>query len=276
MKQQAKSVKATLQYLADDEDLAVYIASVGGGEVTPHQGNYINQEIMIRNARLDSANLNLDNQGFALARQVSGVSDFYDDEQITRLYEAEIKALVLEVTGANSVEIFDHTRRATSQELREEKKIREHASVVHNDYTDASGPNRLRDFLKDKQRQNELDSLLNRRFAIVNVWRSIGGTVLNFPLAMCDASSISSRDLVSVTRQAQDRIGEIQFALYNPDHRWYYFPELQMDEAILFKTFESFADGRARFTIHSAFDDPTAPADAPPRESLESRCFVFF
>jgi hypothetical protein len=117
---------------------------------------------------------------------------------------------------------------------------------------------------------------LRRRFAIVNVWRSIRGTVRSAPLALCDASSIAAEDLVPVTRQARDRIGEIQQAVYNPSHRWYYFPEMQPDEALLIKTYDAATDGRARFTLHTSFDDPTAAADAEPRESLETRCFAFF
>jgi len=31
----------------------------------------------------------------------------------------------------------------------------------------------------------------------------------------------------------------------------------------------------ARLTLHSAFIDPTVPADAPPRESIEVRTLVF-
>ena len=58
--------------------------------------------------------------------------------------------------------------------------------------------------------------------------------------------------------------------------RWYYFPEMQPDEALLIKTYDSATDGRARFTLHTSFDDPTAAADAEPRESLETRCFAFF
>ena len=83
-------------------------------------------------------------------------------------------------------------------------------------------------------------------------------------------------DLVSVERRAEERTGELQMALHYPGNRWYYFPEMQMDEALLFKTFDSKTDGRARFTIHSSFEDPDAPADAAPRESIETRCLVFF
>jgi hypothetical protein len=121
-----------------------------------------------------------------------------------------------------------------------------------------------------------VETLLRQRFIIVNVWRSIRGTVLNAPLALCDAASLAPEDLVSVERKAKDRIGEIQQAVYNPAHRWYYFPDMRPDEALLIKTYDSVADGRARFTIHTSFDDPNAAADAPPRESLETRCFAFF
>jgi hypothetical protein len=95
-------------------------------------------------------------------------------------------------------------------------------------------------------------------------------------LALCDASSVAPDDLVAVERRAKDRIGEIQQAVYNPAHRWYYYPLMTMDEALLIKTYDSATDGRARFTLHTSFDDPSSAPDAPPRESLETRCFVFF
>src|SRR5262245_39468744 len=172
------------------------------------------------------------------------------------------------------VEVFDHTRRAASLDVQKERRIREPASIVHNDYTARSGPQRLRDHLREYPA--EAEALLRRRFAIVNVWRSIRGTVRTAPLPLCDASSLAPEDLVSVERQARDRIGEIQQAVYRPAHRWYYFPELRPDEALLIKTYDSATDGRARFTLHTSFDDPTSAADAEPRESLETRCFVFF
>ncbi len=141
-------------------------------------------------------------------------------------------------------------------------------------------PSRVGDFYDDLEiaavYEAEAEALLARRFAIVNVWRSIRGTVRNAPLALCDASSVAPEDLVSVKRQARDRIGEIQQAVYNPAHRWYSFPEMAPNEALLIKTYDSATDGRARFTIHTAFEDPAAAADAAPRESFETRCFAFF
>jgi hypothetical protein len=63
---------------------------------------------------------------------------------------------------------------------------------------------------------------------------------------------------------------------FSANHRWYYFSAMGPAEALLLKCFDSIRDGRARFTAHTAFADPTAPPDAPARESIEVRALVFF
>lgn len=268
------SVEAALSYLARPEATAVYVASVGGGEVAPHEGEYVEQRVTLYNARLRAGEFSLDREGFTLVQQHSAVSDFYDDEQIAHIYEDEVKAIVRAQTGATRVEIFDHTRRSASGEVRKSRLAREPSATVHNDYTERSGPNRLRAHFAHAP--EELEALLTRRFAIVNVWRSIAGTVRTAPLALCDASSVAPADRIAVERRAKDRVGELQLAVYSPEHRWYWYPAMTMDEAVLIKTYDAATDGRTRFTIHSAFTDPTAAADSPPRESMETRCFVFF
>jgi hypothetical protein len=268
------SIRVPLQYLANDQNLAVYIASVGGGEIIPHEGNYIMQSMVIENGRRNMGNFHLDREGFELLKQSTAVTDFFYDDSIASVYEAEVTALVQRVTGAASVEIFDHTRRAASESIRKAKKIREPSETIHNDYTAQSGPNRLRQHFSDDP--DRAEALMKNRFAIVNLWRPVNGPVYNHPLAMCNARSVAADDLVAVKRQARDRTGEIQFCLYNPNHQWYYFPQMQMDEALVFKTYDSATDGRSRFTIHTSFVDPDAAPDAPVRESIETRCFAFF
>jgi len=73
----------------------------------------------------------------------------------------------------------------------------------------------------------------------------------------------------------RDRTGETYRVRYNPAHRWFYVPEMRADEAILIKYYDSVEDGRARFTAHSAFEDPTASGDVLPRGSIELRTLVF-
>jgi hypothetical protein len=271
---QGAPIKANLKFLANLDEPLVYIPSKGGGDETEHVGNFTMQEVSIHDGRNDKPSSSLDVEGFRLVSQKTEVEDFYDDAQIETTYHDEVKALLMEITGAARIEIFDDTRRSASLERQKDKNIREPADLVHNDYTARSGLKRLRDHFSDDP--GEADKLSQRRFAIVNVWRSIAGPVYNFPLALCDASTVTSDNLVSVERRAEERIGELQVSLHDSGQRWYYFPEMQMDEALLIKTFDSETDGRARFTVHSSFEDPDAPVDASPRESIETRCLVFF
>lgn len=214
----------------------------------------------------------LDRQGFELVPQPSRIDDFYAFEAVRDTYETEIAALVLAASGGEKVLVFDHTFRSDSRAIRGSRGSREAATVIHNDYTDASAARRVRDLLPAAEAERRLQG----RFAIVNVWRSIAGTVHTSPLACCDASTIDAGDLVAAERRAADRIGELELVRWNPAHRWYFYPEMQPDEALLIKTFDSATDGRARRSIHTAFANPLAPADAAPRESVESRLLVFF
>jgi hypothetical protein len=45
---------------------------------------------------------------------------------------------------------------------------------------------------------------------------------------------------------------------HNPEHRWYYYPDMHVGEAILFKTKDS-DEAAARHIPHVAFNDPSAP-----------------
>ena len=98
----------------------------------------------------------------------------------------------------------------------------------------------------------------------------------NFPLALCDARSIDDKDTFDAERRASNHIGEIILATYNPNHRWFYFSDMRPIEVLMFKTFDSIDQGKTNCSIHTAIDLPDAPANARPRESIESRAFVFY
>jgi len=266
-------VTATLRYLVPGEGRPVYIASRGGADAALRIGaEFEDHPVTIHDARQLQRPADLDQQGFTLHPQETLIEDFYTLEDSRDEYEAEITELVLHATGAAQALVFDHTLRSDSSDIRGVRTTREPASVIHNDYTDNSARQRLRDLLPaiDAERR------LLQRFAIVNVWRSVKGPVLNSPLACCDATTLSDDDLVASERRAAERIGELQLVTWNPAHSWYYYPAMQRDEVLLIKTFDSATDGRARRSIHTAFDNPLAPPDTPPRESIESRLLVFF
>jgi hypothetical protein len=50
---------------------------------------------------------------------------------------------------------------------------------------------------------------------------------------------------------------------------------MAQSEAIIFKGFDSDQEAKARFTAHTAFDDPSAPSVVLPRESIEARALIF-
>ena len=143
--------------------------------------------------------------------------------------------------------------------------------TAHNEYTEWSGPQRVRDVLPD-----EADELLKRRFAIIQVWRAINQPIESNPLAVAEAKSVRFEDYLLAERRYPNRVGQTYRLLYNPAHRWYYFPRMRRDEALVFKVYDSMKDGRARFTPHTSFEDPTTRAGAPARQSIEARALVFF
>jgi hypothetical protein len=171
--------------------------------------------------------------------------------------------------------VFDHTLRSGDEAEREEKLVREPVLSAHNDYTEWSGPQRVRDLMGD-----EAGELLARRFAIIQVWRpayaDAADPIRSNPLAVADARSVAPEDLLVAERRYPHRVGQTYRLKYSPRHRWFYFPEMRRDEAIVFKVYDSEKDGRARFTPHTSFDDPATPPGAPPRQSIEARALAFF
>ena len=229
------------------------------------------RQMTIRDGRPLADEFDLEVTGFEFVEHKTRVRDFFDSEELKRVYYPEVEALVKKVSGASRVVVFDHTLRSGDEAEREARLVREPVLNVHNDYTEWSGPQRVRDLLPD-----EAEGLLRHRFAIIQVWRAINQPIQSNPLAIADARSLAPGDLIRAERRYPNRVGETYRIRYNAAHRWFYFPEMRRDEALVFKVFDSAKDGRARFTAHSSFVDPTTPEGAPPRQSIEARTLAFF
>ena len=200
----------------------------------------------IQNGRLFGDRLSLDEQGFVFVT--------HDGEQLKSVYYPEVEQLIRRESGAARVVIFDHTLRSGDETERETKLIREPVLSAHNDYTEWSGPNRVREIFPD-----DADELLKRRFAIIQVWRAINQPIRANPLALADAKSVAMDDLLVAERRYPHRVGQTY-----------------RDEALVFKVYDSDTGGRARFTPHTSFADPASPPNAPPRQSIEVRALAFF
>ena len=264
-------IEATLNYIVDDGSKVFTIVAGPGGQDVRSGGTPDPRRVTIHNGRPHINTFALERDGFRFVRHDTKVKEFYEEDQIRSVYYPEMEALIKAESGAKRVVVFDHTLRTADNELRESKKIREVVRRVHNDYTEWSAPQRVRDILPD-----EAEQLLKRRFAIIQVWRPIRHPVETYPLAMADAQTLSPRDMIISERRAPGRIGQTYAIKYDPAHKWFWFPRMRREEALVFKVFDSLKDGRARWTAHTAFDDPTSTRHARPRESIEIRTLAFF
>ncbi len=264
-------VEADMNYIIDDGIAPVRYVDWPEQEHKAHRPAYEARIVRINNGRTGGENFSLPTHGFVLVAHHTAVQDFFDEDEVRRVYYPETEQLIKTRSGAARVLVFDHTLRTADESRLAERWIRNPVHGVHNDYTERSAPQRVRDFLPD-----EADALLQRRYGIIQTWRAINTTIESQPLALIDGASIPEVGFIPYQRRYRDRTGETYHIAYSPEHRWHYFPRMTRHEAIVFKVFDTDAGAGVRFTAHSAFDDPTTPPNANIRESIEMRALVFY
>lgn len=271
-------VRAPLSYLHASAFMPFSYAHEPPPGVPWENGEYDAVWTDIHDARKIGGSFSVDAEGFMLVNASTKVIDFTDAEQIRRVYYDEAAEIALQVTGGWQAFVFDHLVRKRERGRvplsfgkRSTEGIAAANGRIHNDYSEASGLKRLGMVLPDQAVHSRI-----QRYSIVNIWRSIKGPVLDTPLAVCDARSVSPADLICSEVRYPRRTGEIYAMKHSPRHRWFYYPEMDRHEALVFKQFDSATQGIARFVPHAAFDLPHIPIDAPLRESIELRCLVVY
>lgn len=271
-----RHVTSRLSYLMPSSVAPVSYAYEPPDGIPWESAGYDDLPVTIHNARGQGARLDV--EGFTLVHTPTGVKDFDDPQEIRSLYYEEVLEVALAATGGARGYVFDHLvrRRDPDQSTlsfgrRKPGGLASANGRIHNDYTEASGRRRLRLLLGDGPEAESVG-----RYCIVNVWRPICHPALDAPLALLDARTVMCRDLVAGEVRYRGRTGEIYLLRHSTLHRWNYFPSMDVSEAVVFKQYDSQVSGVARFTPHSAFDDPTTPAATPPRQSIEVRCLVIF
>lgn len=280
--------------------------------------NIDKKEMQIINARdsLARNNISIDSKGFEIINsniQNLGI-DFFDNNEVLNKYYNHCADFIKDRTGATSVYAFDHNIRSASGKksktmIKDGQQVQGPAHIVHGDYTLTSAPERFNQLAKPVRKNDTFQSiigesnsllsqelvdttLLDGRFAIINLWRNIVEEPVEVnPLALCDASTVSPEDLVVFEIHYADRIGENYFAKHNKNHDWYYFDKMTKNEALLIKQWDSYGtiaktngkladnesfDKPCTFSFHSAFEDPSTREDAPDRWSMEVRCIVIY
>lgn len=266
-----------------------------------------------------AANFNTDTSGFGTVRWPSGEKDFVDDAAVRGAYYADVEALLranCEALSSNNVGektnkvrkvvIFDHTIRRRTPD-----SPRGPVQYVHVDQTAAAAAVRVRRHLP----ADEAEALLKTRFQLINVWRPIGHAAADHPLAVIDWRSTAPADFVpvdllypkrkdsgvgvddnddrgkerrpesvsAVSTEGYEVRGETMGVAASENHRFYYVKDMEPEEVLLLKCYDSWGEGEEKGreglavrTPHTAFEDPATPEEAKPRQSIEVRALVFY
>ncbi|CAB9508414.1 expressed unknown protein [Seminavis robusta] len=309
-----EAVDSMMNYCASHVTHMQTRRDLGGTDSALEGASWDSVTLRINNARRSECLL--DRQGFQLVScpVTGGEIHFKDSEDVIDHYYPLCEKVLLESTGASLVKAFDHNVRVSGSKNHDKEGntvLQQPIGVVHNDYTHVSAPRRLEqlgkppkanDSMKSRLEAQGLNSLLDptivqevlegkRRFAFCNVWRNIQPCktpIQQFPLACVDATTQELKDFLTFQIIYADRIGENYFSRYQTRHKWCYFPEMLPSEALVLKQWDSqgtlalkkemdqVQDFISTFSLHSAFEDPSSPPDAPSRESIEVRCVLIW
>jgi len=223
--------------------------------------------------------LSYDREGFAIFPHKTAVSDFRDPDQVLQIYRPELEEFVRAVTGASKVAVW----RGGALRLAPRSKdfgapgTTYPSPTIHGDYTENSAPGVVTGLIGAE----EAKARLKKRYAIFSLWRAFSEPPQDVPLCLCDASTV---------KDEERQLGHVYYGkgplekrmhlegtgyLCSPAHRWCYFRDMHKHEVLFIKTFDS-DDTKAWRVPHTSFIDPSAPADAPPRQSIDIRAVAFW
>ncbi|KAF9259026.1 hypothetical protein L218DRAFT_964003 [Marasmius fiardii PR-910] len=251
----------------------------------------VEHDVAIEDIRGKEHLYTLDNSGFQYLRHPIKHTNFDDSKDLEEYYR-ESTEFVKEFTGASRVILFStvqrrrteeedtsvQRRRQTGEENSSSKK-KGPARQVHVDMTAAGAVDLVHQYTPSEAS----DLLQSRRFQVINLWRPISNPALDWPLAFCTGISVDPvNDTFPIPRLRPDpdrrevtiKYSESMGVRYNHAHRWKYLHAMTPNELVLIKNYDT-DDSVARFTPHTAFEDPTTPKGSPPRESIELRFLVF-
>ena len=264
---EARSVAARVRYVNAEWKGREDIPRIGSKET--RRANTSNQSIRVHDVRAAHAagQKSLDQNGYTLAELKNSVRDFRDDDHVAEVYYPEIQSLVKRETGADHAFVYGHlVRTETPIDFNDG-----YARFVHCDYN----IKRLKEMSEDVLAKHGVEPQANWTYVWYNTWQPFDHVAAHNPLAFIDWESLPRDDVIDYFYTGRNRDSLVAAPVYNPDHKWCFFPNMTPEEVLLFKQMDGRPD-RSVYCPHTSFDNPDAPEDAPPRRSIEMRMLAVF
>jgi hypothetical protein len=276
---QIQAVPGELSYLAPESTVLRRFTAPGASVNT---GIYRSYVMPVHNGRPVSDRFTLDRNGFEIVPHRSAVVDFTDRAEVDRVYAGEVADFVKSYTGADRVATLGWVLRRSAAPG--EHASQPQAALVHDDFS----VNGARVRAAGAYPSYFPDGPGYHRALITSLWRVFSPPPQDWPLAICDYTSVRPDEGLDNRMYFVDEIpddlyldmpadapGASGFEFHhNPDHQWWYFPEMTRDEILFFKLNDS-DQSRAWRVPHTAFHDETANATEP-RHSIEFRNIAYF
>lgn len=289
----ARAVQATMRYV--DKGDFVTRRYVSQGEEL-NTGTYSDHQVTIRDGMPIRDHFALDTHGFIIAKSHTAVADFHDKEEVERLYEREVESEVLRLTGADkcvargwmlrtSADLTEHVAKKEGN-YQHQGGIQPTAGEAHVD-TNTATAHRMAEMT---YRKAFPDGPGFKRFLVSSFWRTFSPPPQDIPLAVCDGRTANggeeksntliicdefpTGDALTAPIEGEENMLAATIFSHDPAHRWWYFSNMQADDALLFKFHDS-DHSRTWRCPHSAFVDGSIKG-ANIRESIECRSVAFW
>ena len=284
---QVSSVLASLNYADETKEFAHNFPQEGA----------IRHEVDVMEAR--GMNFTLKADGFQLLKDpkmgAAWRNNLKDVELLKESWYPAAEALAKDLTGAQQVRVLNHVYRssatANSHEVtiheadRDKKKqgagvVLNGVDGVHADFTPGSMYiKQLEEELQrryDSEHENTGSNFCSKkriRVQVVNIWQSISehGPIQRKPLCLAHPSSVRAGELRENYKEMNGNTVYNLARTPESQHEWWYYSQMALGEMLVFYGYDE-----SMPVLHTAFDLRNAPANAPPRESLETRVMCVF
>ena len=240
--------------------------------------------VQVRNGRTAAEPPSLEREGFEVSTWPSRVASERLDElaaqkpllemrQVEFDYWDETIPLIQKLSAARDVlPLHASTVRFSAKAMQQERMTP--AGWAHLDYDTDEAAVQLQETLELSEREIRPFS----RYVLYQGWRVLSDPPQDYPLAICDARTVATADMIPLEYHLSSDEGDVTYrsrgSRYSDRHEWWYYPDVTIDEMIVFIGFDSERPDTAS-TLHVAFEDTTVQHPVP-RSSVETRYFALF